>query len=113
MERQRQRAREETKEMNKWRIVTYIAIPLSFAPCPQLLLSHVAPRCCALPCAALCVLPPPSQQRPPLARAPAKAFIDLSGSHPEHKEAPNYPYMHIRHKDFPWGEDGLFEVKKH
>lgn len=63
---------EEIKEMNKWRIITYMAIPV-------------------------CV---------------AKAAYDLSHAHAHDAEAPDYPYLHIRSKDFPWGPDGLFE-KKH
>ncbi|MCO5571994.1 hypothetical protein L7F22_025745 [Adiantum nelumboides] len=35
---------------------------------------------------------------------------------PEHiggQERPEYSYLHIRNKEFPWGADGLFEVKHH
>mmetsp|Transcript_12374 Transcript_12374/g.24874 ORF Transcript_12374/g.24874 Transcript_12374/m.24874 type:complete len:92 (-) Transcript_12374:160-435(-) len=40
-----------------------------------------------------------------------KAFVDLR--HEEHHaaERPEYPYLRIRSKEFPWGDDGLFEVK--
>jgi hypothetical protein len=40
-----------------------------------------------------------------------KAVVDLS--HGEHHggDTPAYPYLRIRSKAFPWGEDGLFEVK--
>lgn len=40
-----------------------------------------------------------------------KAFVDLN--HEEHHaaERPEYPYLRIRSKEFPWGDDGLFEVK--
>ncbi|PSR87885.1 Cytochrome c oxidase subunit 6a like [Actinidia chinensis var. chinensis] len=41
------------------------------------------------------------------------AIYNLSKGHPHHEEPPAYPYMHIRNKEFPWGPDGLFEVKKH
>ncbi|XP_059624081.1 cytochrome c oxidase subunit 6a, mitochondrial-like [Cornus florida] len=40
------------------------------------------------------------------------AFYNLSKGHPHHEEPPAYQYMHIRNKEFPWGPDGLFEVKK-
>ncbi|KAL6779287.1 hypothetical protein ACKKBG_A11700 [Auxenochlorella protothecoides x Auxenochlorella symbiontica] len=62
---------EEIKEMNKWKIITYVAIPV-------------------------CI---------------AKGAYDLS--HPAHHDAekPDYPFLHIRNKEFPWGPDGLFEVK--
>ncbi|EYU41359.1 hypothetical protein ABFS82_12G023500 [Erythranthe guttata] len=40
------------------------------------------------------------------------AFI-LSKGHPHHDEPPAYPFLHIRNKEFPWGPDGLFEVKHH
>ncbi|KAK2075867.1 hypothetical protein QBZ16_001609 [Prototheca wickerhamii] len=62
---------EEVKEMNKWRIITYLAIPV-----------------CAV-----------------------KAFVDLSHGEHHAEEAPDYPYLHIRNKEFPWGPDGLFERK--
>lgn len=42
----------------------------------------------------------------------AKAAYDLSHAHAHNTEAPAYPYLHIRSKEFPWGDDGLFE-KKH
>ncbi|KAK4367888.1 hypothetical protein RND71_011680 [Anisodus tanguticus] len=41
------------------------------------------------------------------------AVINLSKGHPHSDEPPAYPYMHIRNKEFPWGPDGLFEVKHH
>ncbi|CAA3019775.1 cytochrome c oxidase subunit 6a, mitochondrial-like [Olea europaea var. sylvestris] len=41
------------------------------------------------------------------------AVINLSKGHPHHEEPPSYPYLHIRNKEFPWGPDGLFEVKEH
>jgi cytochrome c oxidase subunit 6a len=62
---------EEIKEMKKWKVITFVALPF-------------------------CVV---------------KAAYDLShGSH-HGTEHPDYPYLHIRSKDFPWGPDGLFEVK--
>ncbi|KAK4416378.1 Cytochrome c oxidase subunita, mitochondrial [Sesamum alatum] len=41
------------------------------------------------------------------------AIYNLSKGHPHHDEPPAYPYLHIRNKEFPWGPDGLFEVKHH
>ncbi|CAI9110518.1 OLC1v1010565C2 [Oldenlandia corymbosa var. corymbosa] len=41
------------------------------------------------------------------------AVVNLSKGHPHHDEPPPYPYLHIRNKEFPWGPDGLFEVKHH
>ncbi|KAL1316091.1 hypothetical protein HN51_068333 [Arachis hypogaea] len=41
------------------------------------------------------------------------AFYILSKGHPHHEEPPPYPYLHIRNKEFPWGPNGLFEVKDH
>ncbi|XP_072958471.1 cytochrome c oxidase subunit 6a, mitochondrial [Typha angustifolia] len=41
----------------------------------------------------------------------ALAAYNLSKGHPHHEEPPPYPYLHIRNKEFPWGPDGLFEVK--
>lgn len=41
------------------------------------------------------------------------AFVNLSKGHPHFEEPPAYPYLHIRNKEFPWGPDGLFEVKEH
>ncbi|RAL50613.1 hypothetical protein DM860_014555 [Cuscuta australis] len=41
------------------------------------------------------------------------AVVVLSKGHPHHDERPAYSYMHIRNKEFPWGPDGLFEVKRH
>ncbi|KAL5705946.1 Cytochrome c oxidase subunit 6A [Ranunculus cassubicifolius] len=35
----------------------------------------------------------------------------LSKGHPHSEEPPAYSYLHIRNKEFPWGPDGLFEVK--
>ncbi|KAE8715760.1 Cytochrome c oxidase subunit 6a [Hibiscus syriacus] len=40
-------------------------------------------------------------------------IYNLSKGHPHHEEPPAYPYLHIRNKEFPWGPDGLFEVKEH
>ncbi|KAI5650922.1 hypothetical protein M9H77_36927 [Catharanthus roseus] len=40
-------------------------------------------------------------------------IYNLSKGHPHHEEPPAYPYLHIRNKEFPWGPDGLFEVKDH
>ncbi|XP_004509040.1 cytochrome c oxidase subunit 6a, mitochondrial [Cicer arietinum] len=39
------------------------------------------------------------------------ACYNLSKGHPHFDEAPAYPYLHIRNKEFPWGPDGLFETK--
>ncbi|XP_076938500.1 cytochrome c oxidase subunit 6a, mitochondrial-like [Bidens hawaiensis] len=41
------------------------------------------------------------------------AIVNLSKGHPHFEEPPAYPYLHIRNKEFPWGPDGLFEVKEH
>ncbi|KAI9074636.1 hypothetical protein K1719_043477 [Acacia pycnantha] len=41
------------------------------------------------------------------------AIYNLSKGHPHHEEPPAYPYLHIRNKEFPWGPDGLFEIKHH
>ncbi|KAG8373814.1 hypothetical protein BUALT_Bualt11G0064200 [Buddleja alternifolia] len=41
------------------------------------------------------------------------AIYCLSKGHPHSEEPPAYPYLHIRNKEFPWGPDGLFEVKHH
>ncbi|GAA0150181.1 hypothetical protein Leryth_002358 [Lithospermum erythrorhizon] len=41
------------------------------------------------------------------------AVVNLSKGHPHFEEQPAYPYLHIRNKEFPWGPDGLFEVKEH
>ncbi|KAJ4914108.1 Cytochrome c oxidase subunit 6a [Raphanus sativus] len=35
----------------------------------------------------------------------------LSKGHLHGDDPPAYPYMHTRNKEFPWGPDGLFEVK--
>ncbi|KAE9607379.1 hypothetical protein Lal_00026610 [Lupinus albus] len=48
-----------------------------------------------------------------IASCTALAFYILSKGHPHHEEPPAYPYLHIRNKEFPWGPDGLFEVKHH
>ncbi|KAJ1414582.1 Cytochrome c oxidase, subunit VIa superfamily [Sesbania bispinosa] len=40
------------------------------------------------------------------------AIYNLSKGHPHYEEPPPYEYLHIRNKDFPWGPDGLFEVKR-
>ncbi|XP_030923617.1 cytochrome c oxidase subunit 6a, mitochondrial [Quercus robur] len=39
------------------------------------------------------------------------AIYNLSRGHPHFDEPPPYPYLHIRNKEFPWGPNGLFEVK--
>ncbi|KAJ8645415.1 hypothetical protein MRB53_007163 [Persea americana] len=39
------------------------------------------------------------------------AFYNLSKGHHHFEEPPQYPYLHIRNKEFPWGPDGLFEAK--
>lgn len=36
------------------------------------------------------------------------AIYDLSNAH-EHEEGVQYPYMHIRTKDYPWGPCTLFD----
>uniref|UniRef100_A0A2P2JTT1 Cytochrome c oxidase subunit 6a n=1 Tax=Rhizophora mucronata TaxID=61149 RepID=A0A2P2JTT1_RHIMU len=41
------------------------------------------------------------------------AIYNLSKGHHHSEEPPPYPYLHVRNKEFPWGPDGLFEVKKH
>ncbi|KAL6993915.1 Cytochrome c oxidase subunit 6A [Sarracenia purpurea var. burkii] len=41
------------------------------------------------------------------------AVYNLSKGHPHYEEPPPYPYLHVRNKEFPWGPDGLFEVKHH
>ncbi|PIN24618.1 Cytochrome c oxidase, subunit VIa/COX13 [Handroanthus impetiginosus] len=41
------------------------------------------------------------------------SIYNLSKGHPHHEEPPPYAYLHIRNKEFPWGPDGLFEVKHH
>ncbi|GFP78858.1 cytochrome c oxidase subunit 6a mitochondrial [Phtheirospermum japonicum] len=41
------------------------------------------------------------------------AIYNLSKPHPHHEDPPAYPYLHIRNKEFPWGPDGLFEIKHH
>ncbi|KAL0395857.1 UNVERIFIED_CONTAM: Cytochrome c oxidase subunita, mitochondrial [Sesamum calycinum] len=41
------------------------------------------------------------------------SIYNLSKGHPHHEEPPQYQYLHIRNKEFPWGPDGLFEVKHH
>ncbi|KMZ64999.1 Cytochrome c oxidase [Zostera marina] len=35
----------------------------------------------------------------------------LSKPHPHYDEPPAYSYLHVRNKEFPWGPNGLFEVK--
>ncbi|KAH7424874.1 hypothetical protein KP509_11G029100 [Ceratopteris richardii] len=37
----------------------------------------------------------------------------VGGEHHEEHERPEYSYLHIRNKEFPWGPDGLFERKHH
>ncbi|CAN8328423.1 unnamed protein product [Cochlearia groenlandica] len=41
----------------------------------------------------------------------ALAVYVLSKGHHHGEDPPAYPHMHIRNKEFPWGPDGLFEVK--
>ncbi|KAI3888662.1 hypothetical protein MKX03_027240 [Papaver bracteatum] len=48
-----------------------------------------------------------------IAGCTAFAVWTLSKGHPHGEEQPAYPYMRIRNKEFPWGPDGLFEVKSH
>ena len=41
----------------------------------------------------------------------AMAFWDLSNAQHEHgHDGPTYPYMHIRSKEFPWGDCPLFDL---
>ncbi len=51
---------------------------------------------------------------------PAKSLYSVSsqtllttftagGEHPHHEEAPEYPYLRIRSKEFPWGDCALFD----
>lgn len=37
------------------------------------------------------------------------AIWDLSHAHEHAHEGPQYPYMHIRTKDYPWGPCTLFD----
>ena len=37
------------------------------------------------------------------------AIWDLSHAHDHEHEGPQYPYMHIRTKDYPWGACTLFD----
>ncbi|CAF2248759.1 hypothetical protein BRARA_H01738 [Brassica rapa] len=46
-----------------------------------------------------------------IASCTALAAYVLSKGHHHGEDPPAYPYMHIRNKEFPWGPDGLFEVK--
>ncbi|KAF8117710.1 hypothetical protein N665_0008s0064 [Sinapis alba] len=46
-----------------------------------------------------------------IASCTALATLVLSKGHQHGDDPPAYPYMHIRNKEFPWGPDGLFEVK--
>ena len=39
----------------------------------------------------------------------AMAAWDLSHAHEHHYEGPVYSYMHIRSKEFPWGDCALFD----
>ncbi|XP_010531320.1 PREDICTED: cytochrome c oxidase subunit 6a, mitochondrial-like [Tarenaya hassleriana] len=48
-----------------------------------------------------------------IASCTALALYNLSKGHPHYDEPPAYPYLHMRNKEFPWGPDGLFEVKHH
>ncbi|KAF3323925.1 hypothetical protein FCM35_KLT11392 [Carex littledalei] len=41
----------------------------------------------------------------------AFAAYCLSKGHHHSPDPPAYPYLHIRNKEFPWGPNGLFEVK--
>ncbi len=56
----------------------------------------------------------PSPNAPP-PNLVGKAFYDLSHAHPHDKVPPEYPYLKIRSKPFPWGDGdtGLFETKHH
>ncbi|KAL3702041.1 hypothetical protein R1sor_020063 [Riccia sorocarpa] len=38
------------------------------------------------------------------------AYVLTGGEHHQ-EERPEYSYLHIRNKEFPWGPDGLFEHK--
>ncbi len=40
-----------------------------------------------------------------------KAFVDLTLEHEHGEDAPGYPYLRIRSKEFPWGDNGLFETE--
>ncbi|KAG7623272.1 Cytochrome c oxidase subunit VIa superfamily [Arabidopsis suecica] len=46
-----------------------------------------------------------------IASCTALAVYVLSKGHHHGEDPPAYPHMHIRNKEFPWGPDGLFEVK--
>ena len=37
------------------------------------------------------------------------AIWDLSQAHEHGHDGPQYPYMHIRTKDYPWGNCTLFD----
>mmetsp|Transcript_3667 Transcript_3667/g.10613 ORF Transcript_3667/g.10613 Transcript_3667/m.10613 type:complete len:107 (+) Transcript_3667:189-509(+) len=65
---------ESIGEMNKWRNVTYLAIPGSIV---------------------------------------FGAYTLLNEQHHGHHKAPDYPYLRIRSKTFPWGDCGLFEDCSH
>lgn len=42
--------------------------------------------------------------------APAsKSYFCSGGEHGHHEEPPQYPYMRIRSKEFPWGDCALFD----
>ncbi|WZY67897.1 hypothetical protein YC2023_000137 [Brassica napus] len=47
---------------------------------------------------------------PKTSLAPKRRFSSSAGLDDACKLR-TYPYMHIRNKEFPWGPDGLFEVK--
>ncbi|CAI8583530.1 unnamed protein product [Vicia faba] len=47
-----------------------------------------------------------------IASCTALAAYILSKGHHHYDAPPAYPYLHIRNKEFPWGPDGLFEIKE-
>jgi hypothetical protein len=50
---------------------------------------------------------------PPVPPPAAKFIYDFTQSHDHGEEPPAYPYMQIRNKEFPWGNDNLFTKKHH